>query len=335
MKRSRLLAWCGLTVFLVSLLALWVFARLSPGDVAEVAVDTSGLGARESAPVSLAAWRMDPISSDDGVRSEAQRVFESFAGSIIQRDALGVVRAYEANMATDECMADAGFEEWDWSLARTYADPDDSLKTNVWLAEPLGPWRSQDLLAARPFLLAEAKMNADDISGEEMAAARNCSEVGVVNDVPLSDESPEAAERLSDLWWTMVQNYRPAAMPDDQTYLACVDRAGTAVLARYGAAEVGPAMSAASPPDNEIPSDPEDANEWNSPAWQRFLALEQEYLKADWACRQSVYEAHINGLAPLIANFEQQHRADIDVAAAAWADLLGQAEAIEQSQPVN
>ena len=159
---------------------------------------------------------------------------------------------------------------------------------------------------------------------------------GQRNDVPLSDEGADVAERLSELWWTTVQDYRPAGMPDDQTYLACVDNAGTAVLAEYGAAEVGPAMSAASPPDDEIPSDPENANEWNSPAWQRFLALEQEYLKADWACRQSVYEALINGLSPLIEGFEKQHRADIDVAVAAWADVLQQAEAIEQSaQPGN
>lgn len=277
--------------------------------------------------VSLADWERDVVTADDEVRREANRVFESFAGTVEQRDALALVRAYEGNRSMDDCMAGAGFDDWDWSLARTYADPMDPFSTNVWLTEPYGRWRSQDLIAAKPFLLAEAKMNADDQSEAETAAVLDCSK-NVPAPTNLNDEAPAIAERLSELWWDMVRDYRPDGMPGDEVYLACLDAADTTLLRGFGAAELGPAMTAASPPDTEIPSNPTDPGQWGAPDWQTFLRLEQEYLEADWACRERVYRAQVHGLAPLIEEFEAKHQAEIERAANAWADIVDRADAL-------
>lgn len=286
---------------------------------------TSDVGDSLPSNLTLKTWESDEVGLDDEVRDEARRVFESFAGTIEQRNALGLLRAYEANRGMDECLAAAGFDEWDWSLARTYGDPIDPLSTNVWLAEPFGRWRSQDLLAARPFLLAEAKMNADDQSDAQMAAVHKCSEIAPPP-AKLNDEAAAVTERLSLRWWDMVRDYRPEGMPDDSAYLACVDAANPSLLRGYGASELGQAMTAASPPDSQIPSDPTDPEQWDAPGWQEFLQLEQEYLEADWSCREQVYSTKIAGLTPLIEEFEARHQAEISQASKDWAEVLSQAE---------
>jgi hypothetical protein len=97
------------------------------------------------------------------VREAAAEVYGSFAGSEHQQDAGLLLKAYTLNHAVDDCLANAGYPDWDWSLSRQYAIPTDPLDAGVWFAEPNRPFRSDVLIAEKPRLEADSTMNRDDI----------------------------------------------------------------------------------------------------------------------------------------------------------------------------
>jgi hypothetical protein len=281
--------------------------------------------------LSFSEWEGGKPETGAVVRDKAQRVFESFAGTVAQRDALGVVRAYEGNKAMDECMADAGHPEWDWSSSRTYADPDDPLKTNTWLAMPFARWRSHGLLADKPFLQAETQLNADE-SQAYADAVSACLES--VKEQPPSGRRVEidpVVERLTRRWWSFVDGFEASRLPDPSAYVDCMNDADIAMMGgerpaftEFGT-EVGYAMSGASPDDAAIPSDPRSAEEWTNPDWQRFLGLEDEFDRADWQCRRDVYAAHIDDLGPAIDSFASTHADQIEQAVQFWQGIAEQA----------
>jgi hypothetical protein len=275
--------------------------------------------------ISLAEWNgADRPAAGSEVRSAAQQLFESFAGSVEERNALGVVRAHEGNEGMDSCMADAGHPEWDWSLARIYADPEDALGTNTWLSLPMARWRSHDLVAAKPFLEAESLMNAEE-SPEYSDAVSSClasAESGAHH--PYGDDASKLVESLESEWWADIESFAEGQLPDASEYAECVRAAQPEILSGMDAeslpfeTEVAYAMSGASPPDSAIPANPSDSDLWSEPSWQAFLRLEDDFDQADWNCREDVYTTFIANLEPQIDAFAQAHADEIEAARQYW-----------------
>jgi hypothetical protein len=224
----------------------------------------------------------------------------------------------------DECMEAKGFPEWDWSVSRVYATPQDPLGYGTWFAEPNRPVLSDPLIAHRQRMLAEEEMNRDDIPDDEDAAIGGC--IPSVDD-KRSVEATEAPSRsatgarLMDAWVDMVQDVSDQAA-DADAYLRCMDEAEIPVLDDKGipASEMWGGFSTLGPRDGKIPtsaSDPLVTGE----AWQEFLAAERVITEADWACRRDVYAAHIADVGTAMDQFEADHGQEIEQARQEWAEI--------------
>jgi hypothetical protein len=276
------------------------------------------------------SWSAEPSVPGDSVRDEAQRVFESFAGTPAEQNAMAVVQAHAGNTDMDACMGDAGHPEWDWSLARTYASPQDPLNSQFWLAEPLRRWRSMDLVAMRPFLEAEQVMNADNTSPDFEEAVTSCLDtVAPRSETTLDHATPRLVERLTLEWYGMVSALGDELdLPAASVYLDCMDAADIAALDDLDlpATEIGPAMSRLGPADSDIPHSLDDTTRWNSQGWQHLLRGENELIEADWSCREDVYTAAIDDVLPHIEAFVDEHADEIASARRAWEQVVADAE---------
>jgi hypothetical protein len=258
------------------------------------------------------------------VRARAAEVYASFTGTERQQNAGHVLRAYAQNGAMDGCMAAKGFPEWDWSVSRAYATPQDPLGYGTWFAEPNRPVLSDPLIAHRQRMLAEEEMNRDDIPDDEDAAIGECT---ASLDDKLTEEEIEAlsrsatAAKLMDAWVNMVQNVSDQAA-DADSYLRCMDEAEIPVLDDKGipASEMWGGFSTLGPRDGKIPTSASDPLVMGE-AWQEFLAAERVITDADWTCRRDVYTAHIADVGKAIDQFEADHGQEFEQVRQEWAEI--------------
>lgn len=314
----------------------WLAAACVVG-VAAAGVFLTGQGAEPVRPpqsggaetITVSEWADRPATAGREVRAQAERVFESIAGSQYEADALAVLQAYLANGEMDACMDDAGYPAWDWSLSRHYTPPRDPLNSSEWLDEPLKRWRSADLLVMRPFLEAEVIMNHP--SAEQDEAVTEClGSVEPRSEGVLDRAAPRLIERLTLEWYDMVRKAEERFdLPPTSRYLDCMDAADISALADEGLLandNIGPAMSALGPDDDDIPHSLDDTERWNSTGWQRLLAGEDELVEADWACREDVYVRAIEKMTAPIDAFLEAHRTDIAAVREAWEQIVAKAE---------
>lgn len=258
------------------------------------------------------------------LRGLANGVFASFSGTEGQRNAGLVLRAYAYNNSMDDCMAANGHPEWDWSLSRQYATPIDSLASGVWLAQPMRPFRSEQLMAQQPRLLAELEMNADDVSEQLQEIIVRCSNSAE----PASEVAAESAARprvaaqLIDEWNQVIGQAAEEAGGSLDKYYACMDAADLSVLAETGLPSeyLGEAVSTLGPSDSEMPSSAPDPLA-AAPQWHELLTVESEINEADWSCRQETYLSHIGDVRSIAIQFAEAHQTEILAAQAGWAEI--------------
>lgn len=274
-----------------------------------------------------------PSSAPDAgaeVAERATEIYESFAGTLEQRNAGFVMRTYVFNHALDDCLDQAGFPGWDWSLSRGYATPTDPLEAGVWLRSPGGFGRAEFLMALGPHLRAEGEMNNPEYLEGEQEAILTC-----VRETPSGSEAeaervtvPPAARDLIDAWNEAIERYATEEN-DPAEYIACMNTADLEALNGTGldASELGRALSSMDPPDNAIPGSTTDPYADNA-QWQNFLTTQRAVDAADWACREEVYASRIAGLSPVIEAFAADHAGAIQEAQAAWRSIGEQASAV-------
>ncbi len=318
---------------LVSAVGVVMVAPFVVGQTpAEVGVGSES----ESDMVTVADWNADSGMAGSGVRQNAQQVFEAFAGTVAERNALMVIKTYQANKPMDQCMEDRGYAEWDWSLSRPYADPTDPMSISPWFAQPMARWRSHDVVAARPFLFAERVMNAA-LPAAEDAAVRECLREVRDQVKPTYVDSPDKSIRqVERAWHQMVYEFERAHAPDRLDYYTCMNDADVTILDGQGLliGDVGEAMSGASPADDAIPEDPNNPEQWSNPDWQEFLAKEQQFFEQDWNCRMGVYQANIDALGSAVDEFATANASLIEGAKAYWLDVQARALALGYSGQV-
>lgn len=264
----------------------------------------------------------------DEVRSEALRVYESFAGTKYQQEAGEVMRAYAVNGPMDECLEARGFPEWDWSLSRGYAYPYDPLTSTEWFADLGRRTFSEREIAARDFLAAEVVMNSDGgRSAQYEEAIDECSATAVrgSEEEVAAAGQPAGAQQLIEAWWATMSEAGVEVGGDLDDYYSCMDAAAIPVLDGVGRGydEIAQVMSSQAVPAPEPGTDP--AN--YSDEWKRFLAIEGTVIAADVACRADVYERGITAIGPIVAEFERAHAHEIVAIQAGWSDAVERAEA--------
>lgn len=262
------------------------------------------------------------------VRSEAMRVYESFAGTKYEQEAGEVMRAYAVNGPMDECLEGRGFPEWDWSLSRGYAYPYDPLTSTEWFADLGRRTFSEREIVARDYLAAEAVMNSDGgRSAQYEEAIDECNATtlrGSEKEVAAAGQ-PAGAQQLIEAWWTTMSKAGVEIGGNLDDYYSCMDAAKIPVLeaAGRGYDEIAQVMTSQVAPAPEPGTDPASYSD----DWKHFLAIEDTVIAADVACRADVYERGISAMGPIIAEFERAYAHEIVGIQAGWNDIVERAEA--------
>lgn len=285
----------------------------------------------EAAEASFTSAPELPASA--GVHGEARRVYERFAGTLEQRTAGELLRAYAVNGPLDKCMEEAGYPEWDWSLSRGYPVPEDPLAVTNYFSEPgRRVWSLNEMYSA-PYVRAERKMNADDVPADRKVATLACVQQ---TSVPGEDHlarigRPVGAEKLIRQWRSTLIAAEGRILGADAggDYVMCMDAARIPVLveAGRGVDDIGPVMAGAAPDNALIPAPGTPADE-ASQQWQEFLAVEDEYIAADMGCRRESYDRGIGEIANVVAEFERENEAAISEVELRWPDLVKDAQAL-------
>ena len=256
------------------------------------------------------------IAQSDKIRAYASLVFESFYGTVPQRDAAGVVGAWLDNGAMDTCMDQAGYPEWDWSITRQYASSVDPLSSSAFFDDPAGKALSSTLMATVPGIIADDRlMNLTPGPVEDEVISR-CLETTP----PPSDEQgqlrPVGRGLLED--WRALMYSLDAEFGDEDAFWRCVDDANPSVLDGVEEpGEGGSVLYSLAPDGDDTPtglSDPKADDD----AWQRFLVAEQEWDAARWGCRSQVYNEHIDDVNTAVHQFALDNAKRIASTKAEW-----------------
>lgn len=265
------------------------------------------------------------------VRAEAARVYESFAGTQDQQNAGLVVRAHALNGPMDACLDERGYPQWDWSLARTYASPYDPLRPTEWFAELGDKVYSENEMAMRGYVAAEAEMNAD-VSRDpryQKAIDECVAETPQPSDSEADSASkPAQTPALVEAWRTTMHHARDDIGGDIAVYYQCMEDAAIPVLddegLPYGGEESSAKMAVEAAKAGPAPTSEQNPDTY-SQKWKSFLAEEQQVIVADVGCRKDVYDEGITRLGPVIAQFETDHADEIAKAGQGWARITKRA----------
>lgn len=319
--------------------------RLRPGSAYPSGMKTSirrsawvlGIAAVVAASL-LTACGGDATATESGegwnpaeVRAEAVRVYESFAGTQDQQNAGLVVRAHALNGAMDGCLDERGYPQWDWSLARTYASPYDPLRPTEWFAELGDKVYSENEMAMRGYVAAEAEMNAD-VSRDpryEQAIDECLAETPQPSDSDAhSVSAPAQTPALVEAWRTTMHHARDDIGGDIGVYYQCMEDASIPVLDNdglpYGGEESSAKMASEAAKAGPVPTSAQDPATY-SDKWKHFLAEEEQIIDADVGCRKDVYDEGITRLGPVIAQFETDHADEIAKAGQGWEQITERA----------
>jgi len=265
----------------------------------------------------------------DTLQGEANRVYASFAGNRMENDAAGVLQAWALNGSMDQCMAEAGFPEWDWSTARNYGvNPGNGLGGSDLFEEPLRLSFALAAIASKGAAEREAARMGEEPSGPLAAAIDVCAADPEVREG--SDEtapSMRAITRMRNRWFSFVGGLDKYG--DVAGYYRCLQAADLDVLQETGQPidNLDVALSMSYPSRaSEIPGSLDAPI--TSPAWRHAVELEQQFAKASWNCRADIYETHADQVLGDVLAFEDEWASEITGIAADWDAVVTRAEAL-------
>lgn len=301
----------------------WLLAASGgAATVALVIASTAGIGAWLNGDRDFVSASGQPNVASDIVQAKANAVFESFNGTVAQRDASGVLQSWALNGGMDTCMQSEGFPEWDWSATRNVAPRTNALDTSVFFAAPLGHSYSNALIDMAPAILAEKAVRERELSNEEAVAVSRCVEsTKATSDEAATQASiPVVVQHLRNKWWAMLTSL-DERYGNVQEYDACFAREAKSLAVsatqgdswKAGLANLVPSAS-------EVPQSADEPFADGGP-WSVFVTAEAQLEAVDWGCRSGVYESHLADVEAAIAEFASKNAADIEAAKAAWADV--------------
>jgi hypothetical protein len=263
------------------------------------------------------------------LEARARPVFEALNGTAAQNTASGVLRAWALNGAMGRCMADHGHPEWDWSRGHSVGVTLDPLGSSTFFARPLGRPYSGPAVETRAGRVAEEALMAEEPGAAEDAAIDEC----LARTPPASDAAvgrasePPGARRLREAWWALMHQLDDR-FGDAEAHHRCLEEADLSFLAGGDdVGEVGEALATLVPGSRDVPAPGADPATYSA-AWRRLLAAEEEYARADWACRSATYRAHLEAVTAAVDRFATAHAGELDQVRRGWAEVEERAEAL-------
>ena len=273
------------------------------------------------------ATAADPVEASAAVQDQADAVFESFSGSRLERDAGAVLAARALNGGMDQCMEQAGFPEWDWSMPRAQNPSTRGLASSEFFAEPLARTFTTTTLESSDSIKADAAARTAVLSGEEDEAVGACLESVPPTSEAAAQSTPPEAAALREEWWSMLDSLDDK-YGDATTYAECLASTPMGGLGTISSREEATgALSALLPSVDLLPTSQSDPKV-DGAAWKSLLAAEAVWEEVDWGCRASVYNNHLADVAAAIDGFATENAERIQQAELAWDATLQEAEAL-------
>jgi len=266
----------------------------------------------------------EPSPASDAVQAKANRVWDSFDGTVAQRNAAGVLQAWKLNGAMDTCMAEKGFPEWDWSQVRNMAPRTNALATSTFFGAPLSHGYSASLMDTAAGVRAEYLFRVTSPNEKTGSAIDAClDETPPVSDDDADEAAVPAAVRgLRDQWWAMLSRL-DAKYGDRKEHSTCFAEQAVTIAGTSGALTADTweiQLSHLVPPSDLIP-DSAASPLVTGTRWAQFVAVEGDLEQADWTCRRSVYEEHLADVSAAIDAFAVEHQTQIAKAGDGWAKI--------------
>jgi hypothetical protein len=262
-----------------------------------------------------------PVREDSAaLQARVDAIYETFDGTVYERDAAGVVQAYSLNGAMDRCMRRQGYPEWDWSTPRSKDGPGPAFWFTDFFSPPLAATHSTVLVAMAPASVAEQTALSQDIDEVQQSVIGFCSHRTRTGQ---AQGTPREALRLRQQWWDMLAEL-DATYGDMEQYRACLRATDFGDdLGRLGSTtDAAMALERLDPPAGERV----EGAESGSPAWRRLVEAEAAWERGEYACRHQVYNAHLDDAAAEAEQFARTHAAAISDARAAWRKVTRRAE---------
>lgn len=307
-RRGRaIMRWSGMGVMIGAVAVTGAIAAV-------VVVD----GLAEHSPSSARAAVVPP--SSDRVQAQANRVFESFAGSVFQRDASMVLQAWKSNGAMDGCMEREGFPEWDWSATRNLTPRTNALGASTFFAAPMALAQSAAIADTAEAAAMEHELLTMELSPAEDAAVGRCldSAPALPETQAAQFSTPKTVSGLRDKWWAMLDSW-DKEHGDTDRYNACFAKQRDAQgLSSEVTGETWRGFVASEAPRPRSSSKTPAGPFTEGAEWAALESLETTLELVDWNCRQAVYTEHLADIEDDIAEFGRDHASEISSAQQDW-----------------
>jgi len=268
--------------------------------------------------------------SDESLRVQAlsDAVYSSFDGTQAERDAGAVLQAYALNGGLDQCMEQAGYANWDWSVPRAQNATTPGLGTSEFFGPPLAQEHTTALLESAASAKADQKARTRTLTPAQDKQVRVCLDTTppAAGDDALN--SPPEASRLRELWWTMLRDL-DEKYGDPYAYAQCIADSTAAGLPDgvTSADSVSTALSTLHPETQNLPESRQDPLTASS-EWQALVRAEAAWEAVDWGCRGEVYNRHIEAVGSAVQEFSETHAEEIVVARTQWEEITKEAASL-------
>lgn len=269
--------------------------------------------------------RQGPTAESLGDSSEveswsnrADEIFAIWAGSPSEQQAAEVVAAHALNGGFSECMADRGYRRpWQASIypPSVYEDP---LLYSFWGAGRLDDYYAQKVINAEVGQRLEQAANAVEATGSEAEAETVCRELhpGASDEAVSQIRVPDVVRKLLEVWASDFQHVYAAGGGLD-SYEACMRETGALQESGWESTSQAREWLSSPRPVGSIPL----ADEPSTPAWDRYLKVEQGFVDADWSCREPV-RAHLGDeVTEALDSFMNENGDAIQLARNHWEEI--------------
>lgn len=310
------------TIRTLSLVTLTIAASALLTGCGEDRPDAGGLD-------SVLPTRTVEVPKDvDQIRQDVDAFYQSWHGSLDDRQAADVVLAYELNGKFDECVEEAGFEQ-DWRDTINTAAEWPALQPTRWLREPMRLWSAPKLLQYREFGTDE---DTDVTDPKHSEAIRRCRKENPPLSRPNDLLFPKPLDKLEAEWKQLTTGTVWPITGDEDAYVACLSKNAEVVPGEHLDSSSYDDMinsylrllASIEPTPAEIP----DGQHEPSEKWNAYVAAETAFEEAAWECSEPVYNAGMRALPDLVNTFQSKHATDIQELERHWDEMRTTAEGL-------
>lgn len=265
------------------------------------------------------------------IRTQAVEFYQGWAGTPSDRRDAEVVAEYRQNGRYSECMTRRGYD-LSWQAWTDTPEPVDPLGSNVWLADPNGPdfagkLQAQGATARADLANEDAPLSADGIADGD--ACRKQAGAGPTDAELQQLREPSVVASLK-TDWTAALDASTAEYGTVDDFVQCLARAELPGKPA-GSDDIDAFTMKLSNTAPEMDVIPAPGAESTSPGWAEYQRMADDFVAADWACRDDVYPEAMTAVPAVIDAFERDHADEIAQANGHWAAVHAEADRIQET----